>query len=147
MSKDNSALLFTEAGTMSGTHYRVLMVDDNDLVRFLFQEFGGESPLTVDFAATEEEAIEILQKSQDYDFIVIDYYLQITSGIDLARRIDAEWPAQSWPGRIIILSGLPADSPQAIEVRNAGLAFLERPADPIQLPAKLTEAMQSISMA
>jgi PAS domain S-box-containing protein len=119
--------------------FHILVVDDDDLTRVVFQNSDLASRLKTTFAESEAVALEALKTTEHFDLVVIDYYLQTSVGIDLAKQIRTTWPKL----RLMLLSGVPEDSPQAQEVRREGFEFLERTQNPLALPGRILEFLES----
>ena len=79
---------------------RLLFVDDDAAIlegyKFIFENEG----FSVDLAMDSKSLMELLQKN-DYDMIILDYYLSEEKGIDLARDIHRIRPEQ----RLTFISG------------------------------------------
>lgn len=65
---------------------RILVVDDEPMVRFLLTRFLQEEGHVVDEAADGMEALEHLRQSA-YDLLITDVHMPRLSGIDLVRRM------------------------------------------------------------
>jgi PAS domain S-box-containing protein len=83
--------------------WRVLHIDDDEedhyLVKLMLSDAKGQT-VTLDWAATIEEARQKL--SQDhYQAVLVDYDLQVTTGIDLIR----EFVNKEYPAPMILLTG------------------------------------------
>ena len=79
---------------------RLLLVDDDAAIlegyKFIFENEG----FSVDLAMDSKSLMELVQKN-DYDMIILDYYLSEEKGIDLARDIHRIRPDQ----RLTFISG------------------------------------------
>jgi two-component system, response regulator PdtaR len=99
---------------------RVLLVEDDVLLRFLLAEKLRDAGLGVIEAANADEAFSYIQTAAQIDLLFTDVQMPGSmDGVGLARRIGTGYPSI----RIILTSGntvLPAD--------NAGL-FLPKPYD------------------
>lgn len=115
-------------GEPAGSPYRLLLVEDNPMMREAFaigahKIFGAAGPLAVDMAESGEDALDKLH-SRSYDLAIVDYFLPVLTGSELIARLRRE-PA---------LAGLPvfAISVGGPEVRRETLAagadmFLQKP--------------------
>jgi DNA-binding response OmpR family regulator len=65
---------------------RILVVDDEPMVRFLLVRFLEEEGHTVDEAADGIEALEHLSR-RAYDLVITDVHMPRMSGIDLVRAL------------------------------------------------------------
>jgi CheY-like chemotaxis protein len=98
---------------------RILLVDDEELVRNAtaeMLEFGGHE---VDEAASAAAALQILRQRRDYDAIIVDYMMPGLNGVALvseARAITPDLPA-------LLITGYAGLNP----TRDDGLRRLEKP--------------------
>jgi DNA-binding NtrC family response regulator len=65
---------------------RVLIVDDDELTRRLCSEIAQSCGMTVETAATTEEAIDVLSQG-DFDLVVTDIRIPELGGMELIKRI------------------------------------------------------------
>jgi len=64
---------------------KILVIDDEESIRFTFNEFLTEEGYAVLCAATYDEAINIIDK-EDLDLIFADIIIGQHSGIDILKR-------------------------------------------------------------
>ncbi len=90
--------------------YRVLLVEDNGLIRDMFA-YGVEkyfrkndSTVTVDLADDAEGAWNMLHAA-DYDLAIIDYYLPQSTGADLVKRMRRDAALHAVPVVAISVGG------------------------------------------
>ncbi len=114
--------------------YRLLIIDDNKMMRhFLVHLFGKKNDVVVTTSA--EEAIHWLENHDLPDVIIADYNLEGISGFDLLERLKLSEAYQSLP--IIILSGN-GQSDNRIRCLQAGAAdFVVKPFNPLELELKV----------
>jgi len=67
----------------------ILIVDDEENIRWLFTEALGESPYNVHTASSAEEALEKLD-TNPYMMVFTDIFMEGMSGMDLLKRINAQ---------------------------------------------------------
>lgn len=94
----------------TGTGPSVLVVDDDADVRFAIRmtlEWAAARYRIVAEAASGEEAVARWRELRP-DFVVLDAHLPVMSGLDAARSILAEDPAQT----IVLCTGLVDDAVQ-----------------------------------
>ncbi|TNE54691.1 MAG: PAS domain S-box protein [Bacteroidetes bacterium] len=68
---------------------RILVVDDNELNRFLCQTILDQWDCNSHFATNGEEAIEMLKK-EDFDLVLMDIQMPVLNGIDATKYIRQE---------------------------------------------------------
>jgi DNA-binding NtrC family response regulator len=95
---------------------KILVVDDEELIRWSLQTALAALGPSVDVACCAEEAIELLEKS-DYDLVITDYMLPGLSGLELLEIVQEK---KARPLVILISAYL---SPEAIEQANEYGAF------------------------
>ncbi|MBF0518808.1 MAG: response regulator [Nitrospirae bacterium] len=84
---------------------RVLLVDDDELVREMVAFFLTESGFNVTAAESGKNALDIIDKGSFFDVIVSDMNMPVMSGLELAQEVksrDLYIP-------FIFLSGTPCD--------------------------------------
>jgi two-component system chemotaxis response regulator CheY len=71
---------------------RALIIEDSRAMRAILAGILGDAGIEVDLAVDAEEALAILEKGSDFDFVLVDWNLPAMSGLDLVRRV-RELPA------------------------------------------------------
>lgn len=104
----------------AGPGVRVLVVDDEVLVRALISETLREAGCEVIEAASAEEAIEVLRATAEPDVLVTDVMLPgEIDGVQLAARVRQTMPNT----KVIVTSG----HASATEVNGVADVFLPKP--------------------
>jgi CheY-like chemotaxis protein len=80
---------------------RVLLVDDEDLVRMSTADMLSNCGYEVVEAASAEEALVLLEREPHVDFLVTDHLMTGMTGVDLAHAVRERRPGTP----ILILSG------------------------------------------
>jgi len=112
---------------------RILLVDDEDLVRnatVQMLESGGHE---VDEAASAAAALQLLRQRQDYDALIVDYMMPGLNGVALvseARALTPDLPA-------LLITGYAGLNPSL----DDGLRRLEKPFRQAELEAALSEVV------
>jgi CheY-like chemotaxis protein len=95
--------------------WRILVVEDEVLIRLLIVDILIEAGFQVIQAASADEALKVLQSSVEVDLVMTDIRMPGSlDGLELASRVRANWPTL----RIVIVSSdasslrpdLPADA-------------------------------------
>jgi DNA-binding NtrC family response regulator len=68
---------------------KILVIDDEESIRFTFNEFLAEEGHTVFLAATYGEAVRIIDK-KDIDLIFADIIIGRHNGIEILKKINKE---------------------------------------------------------
>ncbi len=82
---------------------RILIVDDNDLVRALIRDMLGDAGYEVAEAEDGTQALRAL-RAAEYDIIVTDLVMPDCDGIELLRKVRRNHPKI----RVIAVSGAPS---------------------------------------
>jgi CheY-like chemotaxis protein len=112
---------------------RVLLVDDEHLVRASTANMLSELGYEVVEAASAEEALSLLDREQHIDGIITDHLMPGMSGVDLAHAIRVKRPGTP----VLLLSGF-----AEAEDREAGLPLLAKPFRQSNLAASLAALLQ-----
>ena len=70
---------------------KILVVDDEQMIREMFAEVLGRAGYAVQTAESAEEALEIMRKTP-YWVLFLDLNLPGMNGVDLCRQIRKDWP-------------------------------------------------------
>jgi DNA-binding NtrC family response regulator len=116
---------------------RILVVDDEDALRFVLSaELEGEGYAVLS-AADGEEAINILRK-ETFDIILLDIMMPRVSGFEVLKFVKESQPAT----KVIMLTGY-ADLKNAIESKKFGAEdFVSKPYDLVDLLTTIEEVLQ-----
>jgi CheY-like chemotaxis protein len=129
--------------------YRVLVIDDNNLIREMFA-YGIEkyfrkqkTKVTVDLAGDAEGAWDMMGKDV-YDLVIVDYFLPLADGAELVARMRQEAMLAHTPVVAISVGG---DSAREATLGAGADMFLSKPVvmrDLFSTLARLTAA-QAVS--
>jgi PAS domain S-box-containing protein len=119
---------------------RVLLVEDEDMVRGLLEETLESAGFEVVTARNGAEAVEGLERGGPRpDILVTDVVMPKMSGPELARRLETMLPDL----RVLFISGYTADELQSRVGFGAGVGFLQKPFSPPTLIEKVRELADS----
>lgn len=123
---------------------RVLIIDDNEMMRSFLQHILGNT-FDVAIASSGEEALHLLQdKSKSTDLILADFDLEGMSGLDLTAYLKSSLFYRQIP--VVILSGK-GNSSNRISCLKAGATdFITKPFNPIELQVKLSRIIESLKV-
>jgi len=99
------------------TRPRILIVEDEVLVRMFMRDLFEEVGFKTREAANAEEALELL-KAEEFAVVISDIEMPGKTGLDLAWVVDSKWPRTA----LIIISGRTLPSPAAIPARAKFIA-------------------------
>ena len=103
---------------------RVLVVDDDEILRMLLQAHLKQTGHRVLLAASAQEAISVVEEHGPPDVAVLDITLPDSDGFELAQKLRAATDSARLP--IIFLSGN-VDETHIEEGRQLGAVYLTKP--------------------
>ena len=103
---------------------RILVIDDDKLIRWSLKEIFSEEGHRVDTAAVPDKAIGLANEAP-YNLIFADIELNEANGIDVLKKIYEVQPE----AKIIILSAMPVNQVEAQLAGLAVFAVVEKPFD------------------
>ncbi len=101
---------------------KILVVDDEESIRFTFNIFLSDDGYEVGTAASYDEAIALIQKT-DYDLIFADIVMDRKTGIDLlkaARQLRPTTP-------VVMITGVPSIETATESLRIGALDYIIKP--------------------
>lgn len=72
--------------------FRILLVDDDLHIRTLGKEILEKLGYAVETAATGEEVLARFRQGQPLDLVILDCHLPGMSGLEVVRRLKAQYP-------------------------------------------------------
>lgn len=127
-------------GLASGDYstFRVLVADDEAfvcelIIRSVINRLGCEAQT----ARNGDEALELLE-AQKFDVLITDMVMPGINGMDLIRRIRAQFPDVA----IIVMTGFPDNFPFVDVIRAGANDFIVKPHPPQELEAKLVRTFE-----
>jgi CheY-like chemotaxis protein len=115
----------------------ILMVDDDPLLRMLFDRYLtllGYTPL---FASDGEEALSIARETPMIRLIILDVVMPGLSGQQLAQQLVAILPGAP----ILFSSGHPVNALARLGIDIKGAQFMQKPCRPLELKQRLSEML------
>jgi two-component system response regulator MprA len=120
---------------------RILVVDDEEMVRNFLQRMLERQGYAVDVAATGEEGMARARGAQRPDAILLDLNMPGISGADVCRALKQDPDTSAIP--VILLSGDDAWKSQTMG-RDAGASdFLTKPFERERVLQRLNEAIEA----
>jgi len=101
---------------------KILVIDDEEGIRFTFSVFLSEEGCQVETAATFEEAMMKI-KSEEYDLIFADIVMDRDTGLDLLEESRKRWPNTP----VIMITGVPSVETAAESLRIGALDYIVKP--------------------
>ena len=120
---------------------RVLLVEDDEIVRCLVIEILTANGYTVQSIEKLEELEAVLQYAAECALLLTDVVMPKMNGPELATRV-----ARRWPGiKVLYMSGYTTEAIAHRKVLDEGIDFLQKPFTPATLAAKVREALDTPS--
>ena len=101
---------------------KILVVDDEESIRFSFHLFLSEEGYEVNIAGTYNEAMQLIEDNE-YDLVFIDIILESETGIDLLKDIKCLWPNTP----VIMITGAPSVETATESLRMGALDYIVKP--------------------
>ena len=117
----------------TGRSVKVLLVDDEDVVRTVAAEGMRELGYEVVEAVNAATALELVGNGLRADIVVTDHMMPGMTGADLAAELRRQQPRLP----ILLITGYAHLSPE----RTRGLPVLPKPFRPVELAATLSEML------
>ena len=122
------------SGAASG---RILIVEDDPLVREMARRSLSEAGYEVMEAANGQTALDLVSQGSRVDAVLTDLAMPGMGGRELARRL---W--ESRPGLpVVFMSGYTDDVVIRRGLLESGVPFLEKPLSPVELARKMRQVL------
>lgn len=115
--------------------FRVLVVDDSNVIRELMRLTLGQMGFNIDFSATGEQALYLVGQ-QKYDLVFLDAVLPGMDGYKVCKTIKADKSTRQVP--VIMLTSRGTSNDKVLGAMAGTNAYLVKPIDRV----KLVEAIQ-----
>jgi DNA-binding NtrC family response regulator len=118
------------------TSTRILIVDDEPIVREAIQDWLVDAGYDVTTARTGEEALETVAKC-DFDLVILDVRLPGKTGIRVLQEMKEAKPET----KAIIITAYASPELRTEAMRLGAIHYLSKPIDPDQLEKRIQEAL------
>jgi PAS domain S-box-containing protein len=118
-------------------HSRILVVDDEESIRFTFESFLADEGYEVVTAKDYNEALQKISETA-FDLIFADIILGGKTGIDLLRKIKKE----NYTCPVVMITGYPNIDTASDAVRLGAFDYISKPVRPDTLLHTATIALQ-----
>ncbi|NCD70443.1 PAS domain S-box protein [Mucilaginibacter agri] len=123
----------------SGLNLHALVVDDNQINRLLLSKVLKKWGATADFAENGAQAIEMIDKNQSYDVVLMDIHMPVMGGLEAATEIRNMQAPYFQQLPIIALTASMLNN-QMAQISEAGMNdYVLKPFDPKVLFDKLSK--------
>lgn len=121
---------------------RILLVDDEELVRRVLTRILSGAGHTVRTASSAEEALDAIH-NEAFDLVVTDLKLPTADGVELLRAVRA----RDLDVPVVFLTGQPTVDSAARALEHGAFRYLVKPIAPPDLLKVVTDALRTRSMA
>ena len=121
---------------------RILVVDDEDLVREVAARSLEQAGFRVQRARNGSEALQILESSERFDLLVSDVVMPVMGGRELGQRLAGSHPALP----IIWMSGHPREALSDIVGTADEHRYLQKPVTPDHLVSTVRRVLDSTAI-
>ena len=115
---------------------KVLVVDDEEIVRLSHMRTLAGQSCNVEAARGGEEALEKMQR-EPADLVLMDLRMPGMEGLAALKAIKEKWPETE----VVIITGYPSVYTAREAVRLGAFDYLTKPVDPDKVLAVANEAM------
>jgi signal transduction histidine kinase/CheY-like chemotaxis protein len=116
---------------------RVLLVEDEAVVRSIIERTLERARYRVVVATTAEEALEAAESEARFDLLITDIVMPGMNGWELGKRLGQRWPGLP----VLYISGYTEDVIKDGGVVDRNLPFLQKPFMPAELLSKIRELL------
>ena len=106
----------------------VLVVDDEDVIRLVFESMFEQTPYQAAFAGSGEEAVDLFDRGR-YSLLIVDKNLPGMSGLDLIRYTREKDPESE----SIVMTGYSSYESAVEALRLGAFDYLEKPFEELDL--------------
>jgi two-component system response regulator HydG len=125
---------------------RVLVVDDDDGVRYTISSVLEESGLAVEAAASGEEALERLaHAAEPFHLIITDLRMPGIDGLELLRRLRD--PSAPQPPRVIVITAHGSERAAVEAMKLGAYDYFRKPFEVDDLLAVVQRAVESVRLS
>jgi two-component system, cell cycle sensor histidine kinase and response regulator CckA len=117
---------------------RILLVEDEDMVRAVAERALTRQGYTVVTAADGDEGVEAVRENPDFDLVISDVVMPVMDGPAMAREIRQLYP--SLP--VLFMSGY-AEEQLRREIDIEGMHFMAKPFSVQQIAAKVGKVLRA----
>lgn len=104
---------------------RVLVIDDEEVVRLGLARVLSETHHEVEMAKSGPDALSEMEK-RDFDVVLLDLRLPGMDGMDVLKTIKQRWP----DSEVVIVTGYPTIESAKEAIRLGANDYLAKPTDP-----------------
>jgi DNA-binding NtrC family response regulator len=119
---------------------KVLVIDDEEIVRLSCERTLRPAGYDVSVAAGGREGVELLEK-ESYALVLLDLKMPDMDGIEVLNRIQESWPDT----KVVMITGYSTVDTAVQALRLGAVNFIEKPFTPDTLLKAVEEVFSSDS--
>ncbi len=125
--------------TFHSSDFKILIVDDDPLIRAFLKAFCEVNNYRAEFAVTGTDALKLLSENSSYLLVIVDFLMPRMHGIEFIKQVKERW--RDLP--VIAMSAWDDVGKSLIEA--GACLFLEKPFDPYVLEREI-EVIRSAAL-
>ncbi|MFD2442988.1 response regulator transcription factor [Bacillus sp. CGMCC 1.16607] len=114
---------------------RILLAEDEDVLRMLIVDTLEDEEYEVDEAADGEEALHLIEQNE-YDLLILDYMMPVYTGMEVIEKV-----RETSKVKILMLSAKSQQYEQEKILSIGANDFMAKPFSPLQLLDKVQEML------
>ncbi len=115
---------------------RVLVVDDNEIVRLSYLRSLTAAHCNVETAWNGDEALRAMEE-QPFDVVLLDLRMPGMSGMDVLKAIKEKWPDTE----VVVITGYPSVETAKEAVQLGAHNYLAKPVGPVEVIKATSDAV------
>lgn len=125
-----------EVKAMERERARILVVDDEEVIRQSYERSLEGVSCTVRTALSGQDAIRIMEENP-CDVVLVDLRMPGMNGVELLREIKDRWPESE----VVVITGFPTIESAKEAVKLGAFNYLAKPVGPREVIEVATRAM------
>jgi DNA-binding NtrC family response regulator len=122
----------------AGGRKRVLVAEDDDIVRGMLERMLSELGYEVSTARHGQEALDLaLGSGTPFDLVITDVRMPRMGGPELGRRLEQRWPGLP----VLYISGYDTEASAGTDAAHRRYAFMRKPFDPDELARRVARLL------
>jgi two-component system, NtrC family, sensor kinase len=124
-------------GGPEGGRKRVLVAEDDEIVRAMLERLLSDLGYEVRTARHGQEALDLALGGTPFDLVITDVRMPRMGGPELGRRLGQRWPGLP----ILYISGYDVEASTGGDAAHRRYAFMRKPFDPDELARRIARLL------
>ena len=130
--------------TCDGEHFRILLVDDEPINRQVLLNHLAFQRYELVEASSGEQALQIIEKGQPFDLVILDIMMPKVSGYEVCRRLRKHYPASDLPVIFLTAKNQLVDLVKSFNA--GGNDYLNKPVNKPELLARVESHLKLLDV-